>query len=680
MDNVRRILIAMTAVVTVAVAVVGIGVASAIRKPIPDTEGAVQLTGLDGTVTIRRDRFGVPNITADTKEDLFFAQGYVHAQDRFHEMDVRRHVAAGNLSGLVGHRGDRIDRLIRALRLPSTAQQDQRQLPASTRRVLDAYAMGVNAYIVGKPGSSLSLEYAAKSLIGRDYRPDPWTPLNSVGWAGLVDWSFATPATDEIDRAMIARHMKPMHVGDLYPGFDMERSIAVTAARDFRSPEVEPVLSHVRDALVDVPDVTGLPTARGTGAWLSGSGSATTLTAEVGSSISLPGPWYQVGLRCRHVTAECPYEVSGLSMSGLPGVLIGHNKTAAWSLGSARSSSARLAVVQPGRKAKGAVVATLPDGASLVIRGKQLDRRPSITGILDLDRAGSKDEVEEAFKRARLPFALTYAVRTDDNEVESGEMPESLDPDRPGERSSLADLLVPSLLPLKPATRFATEGQRTLRDWDRRMSAHEPGAAYFAAVWRNLLALTFHDELPREQWPDGSTRWKVVMRGLLAHPRDAWWDNLATPNVVERRDDILRESMAAARDELTRLRARDVRKWDWASLHGVVLGNPTLDGRLFVRGPVPLTGSGETREATGWNAADGFAATWAPAGRLVMRIAEPDRSRWSVSTGASGHAFSSHYTDQVPLWTHGETVAWPFTDRAVRRSTVRTLKLASPAR
>jgi acyl-homoserine lactone acylase PvdQ len=677
MEHLRRILIVLLALVVVAGAGVAIGVAAAVRKPMPDTEGVVQLTGLDGVVTVQRDRYGIPNVTADTTEDLFFAQGFVHAQDRFHEMDVRRHVAAGNLSSMVGHRGAAVDRLITAMKFPETAERDHRELPAPTRRVLDAYTRGVNAYIGGKPGSSLSLEYTAKTLIGRDYRPEPWTPQNSVGWAGLLDWSPATPAAADIDRVMIARHMDPMRVGDLYPGYDMQRSVAVAAPGEFHDPSVGPILQRVRGALIDVPAVTGLPGAGATGAWVSHPGTADeTLTAQIGSTVSLPGPWYQIGLHCRQVTSACPYDVSGLSLSGLPGILIGHNQSSAWAFGSARPSGARLVVVKSGKRAKGARLATLPDGASLVLRTKQLERRPSITGILDLDRAASADDLAAAAKRARMPFSLVYTTK----DAASGEIPESVDQDRPGVRSSLADLLVPSLLTLEPNSAFTAQGQATLPGWNREMSADTPGAAFFAAVWRNLLALTFHDELPREQWPDGSNRWKVVVRWLLAHPDDLWWDNLATPNVVERRDDILNESMDAARDELTSLRARDVRKWNWASLHEVVLRNPTLDGTLFERGPIPLTGSGETRESTGWDAADGYAATWAPAGRLVMRIANPDHSRWSVSTGTSGHAFSSHYTDQVTLWAAGKTAAWPFSVSAVRKAAVRTLRLSSPTR
>ena len=428
--------------------------------------------------------------------------------------------------------------------------------------------------------------------------------------------------------------------------------------------------------------MTGIPSTGGTGAWLttagrSGKNKAAVLTAEVGSTVSLPGPWYQVGLHCRRVTANCPYDVSGMSLSGLPGVVVGHNRKSAWALGTPRVSKARVTVAKSGRKFDGVRLARLPDGASLVLRTKQLERRPSITGILELARASDKDDIQDAAEDARLPFSTVFLTADGD----SGEVPEAnLDPERPGERSSLADLLVPSLLPLTSATRFAGEGKATLESWDRRMSANSPGAAYFAAVWSNVLALTFHDELPREQWPDGSNRWKLVIRWLLAHPNDTWWDNLATPDVVEHRDDILVESMADARDELTRLRAREVREWNWANLHAVPLRNPTLDGRLFERGPVELTGSGETREATGWNAAVGYATSWAPAARLVMNLDDPDASRWSVSTGVSGHAFSDHYTDQVPMWARGRTAAWPFTADAVRKASVQTLRLSSPTR
>ena len=672
----RRVVITLVAVVAVLISGAAIGVVTVVRRPMPDTSGTVSLTGLDGTVTVSRDRHGIASISAGTAEDLFFAQGYVHAQDRFHEMDVRRHVADGTFSTLVGDVGHDVDRLTKSLQLRRAAEAELRRLPADSRRALDAYTRGVNAYIVGKPGSSLSLEYTAKSLVGRDYRPRPWTSLDSVGWARLLSWDLDGPITDEIDRVLIARNMPAARVGELYPGHRMSDSIAgsrwFTPAADVRR------LQRLSDAIATVARVTGLPETVGTMARIESTESGDPiLTSTAAASISLPSPWYQIRLRCAPVTRACPYDVGGLSLSGLPGVVIGHTPTVAWGLGPALPSTARLDVLPPRRKSRLDVVARLSSGAKVTLQRKQEPERSNVTGVLALNRVRDEAGVEAAADVLALPFAVVWA----DASGETGQEPSEPEPPlAPTERSPLADLLVPSLLPVEVSTRFAREGKDTLHTWNREMSADTPAAAYFAAVWRNVLALTFHDELPKAQWPDGSARWMVVIRRLLANPSADWWDNLSTPSTVERRDDVLRQAMEDARDELTRIRSRDVAQWDWANLHAAPLPNPTLSGWLFERGPVELDGSNDTVEATSWDAADGFAAVTAPAARLVIDVAAPDSSRWIVSTGTSGHTFSEHYTDQVELWARGRDLPWRSTTAALEEQTRRTLTLRSPTR
>lgn len=678
MGRMRRVMITLVAVVAVIVSGVGISVVAAVRKPMPDTSGAVSLTGLDGTVTVTRDGHGIPTITAGTAEDLFFAQGYVHAQDRFHEMDVRRRVAGGTFSTLVSQGGGDVDRLTKALGLRQAAERELERLPAESRRALDAYTRGVNAYIVGKPGSSLSFEYAAKSLTGNDYRPDPWTSLDSVGWGRLLSWDLDGPITDEIDRVLIARHMSAARVAELYPGYRMSDSIAEESPIWFESAAEVPRLQRLSDAIDTVARVTGLPATAGTMARVElPKAGGPILTSTVAASVSLPGPWYQIRLRCARVTTACPYDVGGLSLSGLPGVVVGHNRTVSWGLGPALPSSARLGVVPPDKKTKRHVVARLSSGAKMTLRWKQDAKRSNVAGILALNQASDGEDVDAAADRAALPFALVWADSSGDTGREPSE-PEP--PIAPTERSPLADLLVPSLLPVEVGTRFAKQGKDTLLTWNREMSAHTPAAAYFAAVWKNVLALTFHDELPKDQWPDGSARWLIVVRRLLANPSAEWWDNLFTPGTVERRDDVLREAMEEARNELTRIRARDVKQWDWADVHAAPLRNPTLSGRLFERGPVQLTGSQDTVEATSWDAARGFTTVTAPAARLVMQIAAPDKSRWIVSTGASGHTFDDHYTDQADLWATGRDLPWRSTSAAADKHAETTLTLSSPTR
>ena len=120
-----------------------------VRQSFPQLEGRISLPGLVGSVEVLRDAYGVPHIYADNPEDLFEAQGYVHAQDRFYEMDFRRHLAAGRLSELYGKSQVETDAYVRTLGWRRVAEQELPLLAPSTRRYLDAYAAGVNAYLHG---------------------------------------------------------------------------------------------------------------------------------------------------------------------------------------------------------------------------------------------------------------------------------------------------------------------------------------------------------------------------------------------------------------------------------------------------------------------------------------------------------------------------------------------------
>ena len=182
-------------------------------------------------------------------------------------------------------------------------------------------------------------------------------------------------------------------------------------------------------------------------------------------------------------------------------------------------------------------------------------------------------------------------------------------------------------------------------------------AAYYNSVWRLTLELTFHDQLPERAWPDGGGRWYEVMRRLLAELDSPWWDDVNTDGVIETRDDILAKAMTEARDDLVRRQARRAVDWTWGHQHQLDLENPTLGQSdipmirwLFNRGGYQVGGGSEIVNATSWNAASGsYDVTYAPSMRMVVSLADLDRSRWVNLTGASGHAFDSHYVDQTDL-------------------------------
>ena len=791
-----------------------------VRKSYPDTTGEVRLDGLHGTVEIKRDRHGIPQIFADDPADLFFAQGYVQAQDRFYEMDFRRHVTAGRLSELVGKSGLETDELVRTLGWRRVAEQEYEELGGGTRSLLEAYARGVNSYIDGKSGSELSLEYAVLSLTGPDYRPEPWTPVDSVAWVKAMSWDLRSNMADEIDRTMASRRMPVEDVEALYPDpprshrpIVTDRRLAVRNKNFGRPPDITPAVSaslaKTRDAAEALPALLGTGDGIGSNSWVvDGRHSATgepILANDPHLAPSMPGVWYQVGLHCRELTEACPYDVSGFSFSGMPGVVVGHNRRIAWGVstmyadvtdlylervdgdsyeykgkqqplvtrretikvadGKSRTITVRSTRHGPLLSDVSDDVAEVGSANAVALQWTALRPRSTISAVFALDKAQSWKEFRAAAEKFTVPSQnLIYAdvegnigyqapgdipirnrgdgrwpvpgwdgkhewkgfvpfdalprvlnpdegfIITANNRVVGDQYPYTLGADTaPGYRSArirdlltskdeltvrdmtrfqtdtynpIAEQISESLLEVDLDTRFARQGQNTLRAWDRRQDADSPGAAYFSVVWRNLLELTFHDELPRDQWPDGGERWFNVVRTLIDKPNSHWWDNLATPTIVERRDDILREAMVRARDELTMIRSRKISGWHWGNIHRLTLVNPTLGDsgvgfveRIFNRGPVEVSGGGGLVNATAWDAAHGYEVTAVPSMRMVVDLADLDRSRWIQLSGSSGHAYHENYADQLPLWAAGRTLPWVFDDEAVSQSTEHTLTL-----
>ncbi len=246
-------------------------------------------------------------------------------------------------------------------------------------------------------------------------------------------------------------------------------------------------------------------------------------------------------------------------------------------------------------------------------------------------------------------------------------------------------MLTPFLLAVDLPAGYDSDGQRLLADWDHVQDADSSAAAYYNAVWHDLLALTFRDELPPELWPDGGARWVAVLERLLAEPDSPWWDDQETESVVEDRDDVLAEALRDARDDLTRLQAVDPDEWEWGRSHTLdlvadpygVLGN-AVTRRLLNRTGTPVGGSTATVDATAWDATEPlhtWAVTTAPSMRMVVDLGDLDASRWASLPGVSGHPASSHYDDQLAAWGEGRTPGWPFSPEAVAAAGRDTLVL-----
>jgi penicillin amidase len=193
-----------------------------VRRSYPQASGTIDVAGLSAPVTVVRDAHGIPNIYADTTEDLFFAQGYVHAQDRFWQMDFNRHLTGGRISELVGEPGLDTDKYLRTMGWRRVAEQEWGPASAESKKVLQAYADGVNAYIADRSPTQLSLEYLVLRLTGASGPMEPWTPIDSLAWGKAIAWDLRSNADDEVNRVKYAKAVGGPRAQELYPDYPFE--------------------------------------------------------------------------------------------------------------------------------------------------------------------------------------------------------------------------------------------------------------------------------------------------------------------------------------------------------------------------------------------------------------------------------------------------------------------------
>src|SRR3990172_11977850 len=222
-----RILLGLLALIVIAVLATAGTIYAAIDDSFPQTDGEIVLDGLDGQVEIFRDQAGIPHIYASTEHDLFFAEGYIHAQDRFWQMDFQRHVGAGRLSELLGSATLDTDLFLRSVGWERVARAELDLLDAKSLAALQSYAAGVNAYLADHTGTQLSLEYLFLGLINRGYQPAAWEPLNTLTWAKAMAWDLRDNMDAEIERSILLADLPADRIAQLFPGYDETKPVIV---------------------------------------------------------------------------------------------------------------------------------------------------------------------------------------------------------------------------------------------------------------------------------------------------------------------------------------------------------------------------------------------------------------------------------------------------------------------
>ena len=336
----------ISAFLLIAILIVALGglvwLYSVARSALPQLDGSLKVAGLSAPVTVIRDGHGVPTITAAGFDDLFFAQGYITAQDRLWQMDIMRRFAAGEISEILGGEFIDHDREQRILGLRLAARKSLEVSSAQTRSHFEAYARGVNAFIASHR-DRLPIEFRILR-----YSPRPWTPEDSTLIAAqMVKDLNHYPYSDALDREKVLARLGPELTADLYVNSSW-RDRPPTAVRPSLDEKLDqniddedlprgPVGGSVTrrmvaplfEKLASAPDPD--PDARmvvGSNNWVvSGAHTVTgkpLLSNDMHLGHQMPNLWYEAHLRYSN------FDVTGVTLPGLPYVIVGHNQRIAW--------------------------------------------------------------------------------------------------------------------------------------------------------------------------------------------------------------------------------------------------------------------------------------------------------------------------------------------------------------
>ncbi len=323
-----------------------------VERTLPQVDGTLTVAGLDKTVTVVRDQWGVPHIGAADLHDALFAQGYVTAQDRLFQMEFNRRVAAGRLAEFFGPGTDnsliKADEFLRTLGLYRSAQVEYQSVDARTKAELLAYAQGVNAFLSTHQGS-LPLEF---TILG--VTPQPWSPVDSLAYGRVVALSLDSTWYTKYTRALLIAKVGPTITNDLFPPYpsanptlfaaneqaaslvassSQPAPLSKTATPLTLTPAQQATFSQlpldVLDGATVVHNLLGdVQAGLGSNDWVVDGTHTTTgkplLANDPHLGINMPSIWYEVALRGGGL------DVIGYTFPGVPGIIIGHNDDIAW--------------------------------------------------------------------------------------------------------------------------------------------------------------------------------------------------------------------------------------------------------------------------------------------------------------------------------------------------------------
>src|SRR4051812_28520313 len=288
-----------------------------LKRPLPKTSGRLFVSGLESTVDVLRDRYGVPHIRARSEADMIFALGFCHGQDRLWQLEFFRRATAGRLSEFAGPLTLDADRTMRTLGMRRAARDEVAAIPPSLHEMLVAYAAGINA--AAESARALPVEF---QLLRIGF--EPWSVEDLLAAAKLLAFGLSTNWEMELLRAELVRVAGPERTAKLEPQYPHGHPLVTSPGVPYagEGSDLAAQIALVRESL-------GLPLpATGSNNWVvAGERSVTgrpILACDPHLTLTIPDLWYEADMSCDD------FHVRGATLPTNPFPAYGQTQHCAW--------------------------------------------------------------------------------------------------------------------------------------------------------------------------------------------------------------------------------------------------------------------------------------------------------------------------------------------------------------
>ena len=291
-----------------------------IYQELPVYEGSITVAGIEDTVEVFTDQFGVPHVFAENEDDLFFTAGYIAARERLFQMSMVSYAVRGELASMLGDEYLATDIYLRTWRIRDVSKKITEAMDVETKKILSSFCKGINVWI-DESGDNLPLEFRILGI-----KPRHWEPSNVVGYARMMAHELQSSWKAEIVYGAVLQYFGVNKLAEIYPEYGDSQPII---SEQLKNKKIKLVYNQILEKEFFLRNLLGFRSPNiGSNSWvLSGKMTETGLPFLANDphlDFTQPARWYEMHLKGGR------FNVSGVCMAGIPVPIIGQNETCAW--------------------------------------------------------------------------------------------------------------------------------------------------------------------------------------------------------------------------------------------------------------------------------------------------------------------------------------------------------------